>query len=81
MVEARRKGVKASVLCSLASAYNACEDRRQVLAGFGRPKSVEARNARGKVKSRQVGGMIDPTAREDYRESNPVPGEASSPAA
>jgi hypothetical protein len=36
----------------LAAAYMQAESQRQVLAGIGKPKSVEAKNSRGKSKKR-----------------------------
>jgi hypothetical protein len=41
-----------SEVTKLATAYMQAESQRQVLAGIGKPKSVEAKNSRSKSKKR-----------------------------
>lgn len=48
-------------LCKLAGVWAQVEDRRQVLAGVGRPKPVEAKNTRSKSKKHSAPAMVDPT--------------------
>ena len=59
---AMKPKTKASEVARLAATWSIVEDKRQVLAGVGRPKPVEARNAPGKRGRRAASAsMEDPT--------------------
>jgi hypothetical protein len=64
-------------LAQLSNTWATIEDRRQVLAGVGRPKSVEAANSRKHSTKRAVTpAMIDPSNDQDVD-----PGDSKSAAA
>jgi hypothetical protein len=72
-----KPGVGANELCKLSAAWAAIEDRRQVLAGVGRPKSVEAANSRKHSTKRTTApAMMDPSNDHDADPGDSKPAAA-----